>query len=87
MKGFSSLRLGLRGRLLVVARRIFLVHHDIDIVFVFKIEEELLLVADHHGNILDARFFELFDLALDQYFIAHRKEALRLLVRDRSEAA
>ena len=51
-----------------------------------KAEELLLHVADHHDDVVDARFLELADLALDEHFAAHLEHAFGALVGKGGEA-
>ena len=66
----------------VVALGVFAVHHDGNTQKVLKVEEVLLLVAHHHGDVVDAGLLELADLALDKHLAAHLQDAFGLLVGD-----
>ena len=69
----------------VVARGVVGIHNDGDTELVLEIEEVLLLVADDHGDVGDARSQQLLDLAFDEHFAAHLQQAFGLLVGDGSE--
>ena len=51
-----------------------------------QIEEVLLLVAHHHGDVGNARLLELADLPLDEDLSANAEKTLGLLVGDGGEA-
>ena len=70
----------------VVAGGILIVVDDLDAVLVAKVEEILLLVANHNRDVIDAGGLELLDLALDENLAAHLQEALGLLIRDGGKA-
>ena len=62
------------------------VHDDVHAVFLLQVEEELLLVADHHDDLVDAGFEQLLDLALDEHLTADGQQPLGLLVGNRRES-
>ena len=51
-----------------------------------QVEEVLLLVAHHDGDVRDAGFLELANLTLDEYFATNTEETLGLLIGDRGKA-
>lgn len=67
-------------RAVVVARGVFVIVDDRDTVFLAEVEEVLLLVAHDYGDIRNACFEELFDLALDEDLSANFEQALGLLI-------
>ena len=62
---------------MVIARGVFLIHHELHPEGVLQIEEVFLLVAYDHR---DARFLKLADLALYEHFTPYREDAFGLLV-------
>ena len=52
-----------------------------------EVEEVLLLVAHHHGDVGYAALEELADLPLDEHLLVHAQHALGALVGERDEAA
>ena len=68
---------------IVVAAGILLIHADLHAECVLQIEERLLHVAHHHGDVDDAGFLQLANLALDQHLAAHAQHAFRPLIRKR----
>ena len=63
-----------------------LVHANLHAERVFQVEERLFHIANHHGNVIDTRFFELANLTFDKRFAAHAQNTFRALIRQRNEA-
>ena len=68
-------------REVVVAADILLVHANLHAERVFQVEERLLHVVNHHGNVGDARLFQLANLALNEHFTLHAQNAFRAFVQ------
>ena len=73
-------------RVVVVPRGVLWVYLDMNAKLACKVEEVLLLIANHNGNVSDARLLELANLALDKDLAANSEEALGLLVGDGGKA-
>lgn len=85
--GVSKFLAGEPERPAVVLLGVLVVHDDLDAVLGGEVEEVLLLVAHDYGDVGDATFEELLDLALDEDLALHAQHTLGALVGEGHEAA
>ena len=71
----------------VVSLGVEVVDHNAHAVLCRKVEEVLLLVAHHHGDVRDAALEELTNLALDEHLALYAEHALGTFVGERDKAA
>ena len=70
----------------VVVAVIILVDDDLHMEAVLEVKQLFLHVADHDGNVVDARRLQLADLALDEHLALHLQQGLRLFIRQGRKA-
>ena len=56
---------------MVVARGVLRGHDDVHPEFLLQIEEGLLHIADHDGDVVDSRFLQLANHSFYKYFSAN----------------
>ena len=59
---------------------------ELDIIFINQIVEFFLQIADYDGDIIDAGFMELLNLALNHALAEYLEKSLRSLVGERDKA-
>ena len=85
-KGIAKLFANTHKGRVVVARCVLGVNNDGYTKRIFEVEEVFLLITCDNSNVINARFFKLFDLSFNKHFSSNAKKALGLFVGNRGKA-